>query len=432
MRHPYAAAPTLPSDQKQIGGKILSLFQKILQNDLIADTNAPMTKDGCRLALRHCRRWDIDDRSIEVSHITTSESQGYGMLLLASMAGFKEAGDSPQWICGCGSLQDYFNAMLRTVLAFPSVIGEGNRLFAWELFGYPREGDNQTGYRETDGLKTAPFTRDPQTGDCATDGDMDVIYALLLADRQWGSCGMYNYRQIALDMLECLWDYCVHKEYRTLLVGDWASGRSGILGSAVRVSDIIPSHIKAYAKFDRKHDWQSVADAVYGVIGDLCEDRPNGLLPDFAVREDGKWKAPDGTIMEGDDGAYSYNSCRVPWRLGTDYLLCGDTPVGSRSLYEAIIQPLDTFAKTYTGGDLDRLGPLRLDGTPLGRPDPGVFAAPFLVTAAAGGNQDWADTVWGWRGLDKYNGDNYGDYIKLLSMLAAAGYGWFPDSDMVY
>jgi hypothetical protein len=405
--------------------KISALFRQILQNDLIVDANAPADKNRFRLVFRHCQQWAIDDNSIEVSHITTSESHGYGMLMLVVMAGREEALDfAPgQWICGCGCLQDYFNAMLRTVQAFPSVVGKDNRLFAWELFGYPKEGDNRTGYRQEDGYKTAPFIRDPESGDCATDGDMDIIYALLLADKQWGS-GAVDYKQIALLMLESLWDYCVHKEYHTLLLGDWARGRPGPLGSAVRVSDIIPGHIKAYAEADKAHDWRKVSDAVYGVIGDLYEGKEtqNGLLPDFAVRTDGKWKAPEGKILEGDDGAYSYNACRVPWRLGSDYLLYGDTAIGNSSLYEMAIRPLNAFAKAYTGGDLDRLGPLTLNGVPLEGPDPAVFAAPFLVTAAAASEEypDWLDTVWRWPGMERYNGDNYGDYLKLLSMLAAS------------
>jgi endo-1,4-beta-D-glucanase Y len=398
--------------------KIITMFRRILQNDLIIDANSPADKDGFRMVLRHCKWWAIEDGSIEVSHITTSESQGYGMMILAHMAAFEEALGLNRWILGCGCLQDYYNAMLRTVQAFPSIADPDKRLFAWELLGCPRDGDDRTGYRQNDGCKSAPFSRDDESGDCATDGDMDIIYSLLIADKQWGSNGRYNYKQIALDMLKSLWNYCIHPKYRSLLLGDWAASRTGtVLGDATRISDIIPGHLKAYAEADQAHDWQSVLDAVYGVIRDLCDDNPhkNGLLPDFAVREGGRWKAPAGKILEGDDGAYSYNACRVPWRLGTD-----------GSLQELIVKPLNAFVKTYTNGDLDRLGPLSLDGAPIDGPDSAVFAAPFLVTAAAGGDKAWLNELWSWPGLVEYNGDNYGDYIKLLSMLTAAGLTGLP------
>ena len=429
----HTSVPMLPSNIKT-GEKIIALFKQILLNDLIIDTNAPAQKDKFRMVFRHCQQWDIEDGSIDVSHITTSESHGYGMMILAFMAGCEKAVNllPGQWLCGCSRLQDYYDAMLRTVLEFPSVMGKNNRLFAWELFGYPADKKNKTGYRDTNGIKTAPFTRDPNRGDCATDGDMDIIYSLLLADKQWGN-GKYNYKQTALDMLDDLWKYCVHKEHKTLLLGDWVSGGKGALASAVRVSDIIPAHLKVYADADKNHDWRKVLDAIYNVIGDLCGSKKNqnGLLPDFAVWKDGKWKAPKKTILEGDDGAYSYNACRVPWRLGSDYLLCGDTSIGASSLFNLIIKPLDDFAKEFTKGDLDLLGAFNLDGSLLDGNDPETFASPFLVTAAAScsankANQDWVNKLWSWRGLDEYNGDNYGDYVKLLSMLTAAGHTWLP------
>jgi endo-1,4-beta-D-glucanase Y len=422
----YAVEPALPTGIKT-DEKIIRLFRQILLNDLIIDTNAPAVKGKFRMVFCHCQKWILD----EVSHITTSESHGYGMMILAYMAGCEEdLGLLPgQWICGCDNLQDYFDAMLRTVQAFPSVIGKNNRLFAWELLGYPADGKNKTGYKKADGISSAPFSRDSESGDCATDGDMDIICALLLADKQWGSGGMYNYKQIALDMLDSLWDYCVHKEHHTLLLGDWASSRGGSLGNATRLSDVITGHLKLYAETDKKHDWQKVIDANYNVIRDLCEGKKNqnGLLPDFAVWEDGKWKAPDKKILEGDDGAYSYNACRVPWRLGCDYLLYGDTKIGESSLYKMVIKPLDEFAMSFNGGNMDSLGPFNLDGTALGESDPETFAAPFIVTAVANNaSQDWVHKTWSWHGLDKYNGDNYGDYVKLLSMLAAAGNAWLP------
>lgn len=441
----YAVAPMLPSNIKT-DEKIIALFKQILLNDIIIDTNSPAAKDDFRIVFRHCQQWAIDDGSIEVSHITTSESHGYGMMILAYMAGCEEILAIPpeQWACGSNCIQDYFNAMLRTVLQFPSVIGSNNRLFAWELFGCSADGKNKTGYKEINGFKTAPFSKDPKSGDCATDGDMDIIYSLLLADKQWSSNGKYNYKQIALDMLGSLWDYCVHKEHHTLLLGDWASERSGVIGSAARISDIIPAHLKVYAEVDKKHDWQKVLGATYNIIRDLCESKScqNGLLPDFAVWENSKWKAPEKKILEGDDGSYSYNACRVPWRLGSDYLLYGDTVIGTGSLYSLIIKPLDEFANSYTKSvngndlksvynvdrhDLDRLGTFHLDGTPIEESDPETFTAPFMVTAATNKNdQNWINKFWSWSGMDMYNGDNYGDYVKLLSMLTAAGNTWIP------
>ena len=142
----YAIEPLLPSDKspEQIDYMILKLFKEILANDLIVDINGPQTKEGFRLVYRHYQEWEIEEGEIKVSHINVSESQGYGMMMLAYMAGCEESlgFSAEQWIFGCDRLQDYYNAMLRTVLAFPSITGENNHLFTWELTGYPKTGKN--------------------------------------------------------------------------------------------------------------------------------------------------------------------------------------------------------------------------------------------------------------------------------------------------
>jgi hypothetical protein len=364
------------------------------------------------------------------------------MMMIAYMAGSEEALglSEDEWRNGSTGLKDYFDAMLRTVIAFPSVHRPGSTLFTWKLVGRFVEGS---------GNKEAAFVR-ISNGNSATDGDMDIIYALLLADKQWGGGTKFNgrsYKDIALDMLADLWQFCVHDEYHTLLFGDWAKTASRHSGNT-RPSDFILSHLAAYREADPAHDWQKVIDATLGVIKEIREaelalGHDNGLLPDFVIRGENGWEVPPGQVLERPtDNAYDYNSVRVPWRLGTYYMLFGDTPIGDKSLYEYIIRPIDEFAQEYSGGDIGTLGRARMSGTPIGTPDPATFAAPFLVTAAARGrDQDWVNAFYdGWTewrdidgswqevpvGLYSWRNDYYGDYIKILSLIVANGYWWAP------
>jgi hypothetical protein len=431
----YAVTPMMPNNktQKILEDTIISLFRNILLNDLIVDSNAPQTRDEFRMVIRHSQEWEVNEGTTEVSHINVSESQGYGMMIMAYMAGCEEklTFSENNWIFGCTSLKDYYDAMLRTVIAFPSVIA--SRLFTWELFGFPSGEGSKTGYKTANGIKTAPFTPDSGGGDCATDGDMDIIYSLIIADRQWGSVGKYNYINIAKNMLDDLWDYCVHDEYQTLLLGDWAKNLAyDISANASRPSDFIISHLKTYREVDPDHNWQAVIDATYNIIkeirnGQNAAGNKNGLMPDFVIRGESGWEIPSENFIEDYDGDFSYNACRIPWRLGTDYLLHGNTAIGNSSLYDLIIKPLDDFARNYTGGNHRKFGPLYMDGKPFSWTDPDLFAAPFLVTAAAAGkNQEWVNALWNFNGLAKYNGDTYGDYIKLLVMLTVSGSYWQP------
>jgi hypothetical protein len=435
----YAVEPMLASNrtEEERHGLMVGLLRDILLNNLIVDSNGPQERDSFRMVLQHSGHIENGIRNI-----TTSETHGYGMMMLAYMAGSEEQLDlSPeQWRNGSENLKDYFDAMLRTVIAFPAA-SPGSALFTWKLTGrredVKEEGDGKS-YIGEGVNKTAHFTR-VSNGNSATDGDMDIIYALMLADRQWGDETKFSgrsYKDIAIKMLEHLWLYCVHIEFYTLQLGDWA------WSSHTRPSDFILSHLKAYAEFDPGHDWQKVLDATLGVIKDIRDaenaaGRVNGLLPDFVIRGEGGWEVPPGRVLERNtDNCYSYNSCRVPWRLGTYYLLYGDTPIGDKSLYEYVIKPIELFSFEYSDGEIENFSQARMDGTRIGTNNPSLFAAPFLVTsAAAWRDQDWVDAYYGsweeWRDgelienkIGKWNGDHYGDYIQLLALIAANGYWW--------
>lgn len=449
----YAVQPLQPQNKttQQVDGMIIDMFKEFLQNDLIVDTNGPQNKEDFRMVIRHSLGYELSQGDIEWCHINVSESQGYGMLMMAYMAGSEAQLNLPsnEWIFGSTGLKDYYDAMLRTVQSYPSVIG--NSLFSWELNGYMGDPNKPFGYEEVNGVKKAPFTQ-PADGDSATDGDMDIIYSLLLADKQWGSNGRYDYLQIALDMLDDLWTYCVHDTYNTLLLGDWAkTSDDPALQGATRPSDFIISHLKAFRDADSSHNWQAVIDATYGVIGDIIASETSqnhnyGLLPDFAVRNaNGTWEVAPADLLEGSDNTFAYNACRVPWRLGTDYLLFGDYSNANYSLYSDVIEPLNGFAGSK---GIENLGPVELDGTGGGESDlfnwtePDLFATPFLVTAAAAQDQTLVDgfytgwTTWkdiggdNWQpfevGISTYDGDTYGDYIQFLVMLMASGNWWQP------
>ena len=102
------------------------------------------------------RRW----RRRRAGNLTVSEAHGYGMLLAALMAGHDPArADRSSTAC-----TRYFRD-------HPSGITPS--LMAW----YQNKScENVEGT------------------DSASDGDLDIAYALLLADKQWGSCGAIDYR----------------------------------------------------------------------------------------------------------------------------------------------------------------------------------------------------------------------------------------------
>jgi hypothetical protein len=183
-------------------------------------------------------------------------------------------------------------------------------------------------------------------------------------------------------------------------------------------------HLKVFAALDPENNWQGLIDDTYTGLLNIMnkQDPPNGLLPDFVViSEDGVWSAPTGRILESaNDGDYHWNACRVPWRLGVDTLFSGTTPVS-----ELAVKRLNEMQAEWANGDFRRIRGRKLDGT-QNSPSGSAFSAPALIPAAIYGPQDWFDAGWTYVTELAWQGNKYGDYIVLLTMIAASGNEWSP------
>jgi len=199
------------------------------------------------------------------------------------------------------------------------------------------------------------------------------------------------------------------------------------------------SHFKAWKAFDTNpnNNWQLMIDATYKIIRDITQlqNPVNGLLPDFAHvnRVTGVWsRVPDGVQWlesANADSQYAFNAMRIPWRLGTDYLLYGDTPIGNTSLLQTCLQPLHNFLMRGFNGNVWDLwtipGISRLDGS--GAAHTGAMCVPpVLVSAAAVGTPTQVEALWQFV-MQNRTTDSYSEYYAILSMIAASGNWWTPE-----
>ena len=444
----YAVERVMPTNrtQDEMNQDVINQFKKNLRDYVIEPGTANSDNpDEFRMALRHS-----SGGGASPMQITCSESMGYGMLMLALMAGSDEyfidnatANQNLQTIGGVQlSIKDYFDGMFRTLMAFPSSGTGGSpsgrgKLMAWELVSTdPNNASINFPWKDTGSSASS-----------ATDGDMDMIAALLIADKQWGSDGRYDYNAYAQDMMRDMWRQIIdHNGSRTpyyyhMKVGNWVG--TGSRSNGTRPSDFILSHLKAYEALDTNpaNEWQKTIDVTYKAIADITQKQTtvNGLLPGFAAvdRATGIWDHVENGVswLEGtSDSRYDYNACRVPWRLATDYLLYGDTtiatdrPIGTTSLLNTCLQPLHNFLLgTASGNTAGTFSGIRrnfyMDGT-SGSNGNTSYRAPVLVSAAAVGTP--AQMTDGWnlcRGIN-HTGDFYGDYINILSMITASGNYW--------
>jgi endo-1,4-beta-D-glucanase Y len=320
--------------------------------------------------------------------MTVSEGHGYGMLITAIMAGHD------------ARAQELFDGLYKVFRAQPSNINR--QLMAWAI---------------------GSDCKAIQPANSATDGDLDIAFALLLANRQWGSAGAIDYAGEARKVIAAIGASEMNATTGLPLLGDWA--RQSVLAWATRPSDFMLDHFRAFGALTGSGGWMNTVDKIYALTDTLqVKFSPDtGLLPDFVTdTQTSAPRPPNGEILESDnDDDYGWNSCRVPWRLGTDWVVSGDDRA------RLALQRMNGWIKTTTGGDPGKIiDGYRLDGGALGQGDSAAFIAPFGVAALVdAGHQAWLDAIWRWlvgHGSEGY----YADSIKLISLIVMSGNWWSP------
>lgn len=391
----YAGNSIMPNhiSQAEMDATVLRLFQEwknkyLTENPYDASQKYVWYSDGS---------WFEEETDEETGMtympITVSEAHGYGMLILALMAGLEE------------DTRDDFDDMFRYFKAHPSEINPN--LMAWQ------QGDTGTAIIDINGV------------DSATDGDMDIAYALLLAHSQWGSSGDVHYLNEAKKLINAIMDAEVNKTDWTLRIADWAT--SGKWASATRPSDWMTQHLKDYRLVSGDKRWDQVIDQTYAILNSLFKTHSTetGLIPDFVIKDGQSFiPAPPWFLESENDGDYYYNSARTPWRLGTDYLISGE----KRALEQLTTMNNWIRAKTDHTPSNIRSG-YTLDGdTELAEWEDLTFSAPFMVSAMIDqSNQQWLNKLWDYNAAPKTEDEVYfSNNIRLLSMIVASGNWWTP------
>lgn len=227
--------------------------------------------------------------------VSASEHTGYGMILFAIM------GD-----------KEKFDSLVRLYRAFER---KQNHLMGWVMT------ENFIGTIK--GL--------PEVG-TATDGDMDVAYALLMGEKQWPGQSPFDesYLQMARDMInKGVYVDLIHPDSKRIQLGDWHSDYAPYTRWVTRSSDFMLDNLRAfvlYADEDKKARFEEAIAEVYAVMDTFNKQHNNGtgLLSDFIVGEEARPAPPKFLHEDFPTGDYSENSCRLPFRLAVDYLHSGN------------------------------------------------------------------------------------------------------------
>jgi endo-1,4-beta-D-glucanase Y len=316
---------------------------------------------------------------------SSSEATGYGMILTALLAGPK----------GEPEAQKIFDGFFR--LFDKNRSGTNNALMSFSVG--PGENSHQNS---------------------ATDGDMDIAYALLLADFQWGSSGALNYRNEARRIITegIKKSEMGQASYRTTL-GDWDKN-----GWNTRSSDWMAGHMTAFQKATGDAFWGEARKTIFDLVKTMgaSYSPQTGLMPDFVVGNPAK-PAPPKFLEKDTDGEYSWNACRFPLRMAVDYAhnRSGES--------KAAMDKIARWMLGATGGNPAAIkAGYKLDGTPLVTYGHMAFAAPLIACSLADpANQDFLNKGWAYLTTIKQN-EYYGDSIALLTLLLLSGNWWAPDA----
>jgi endo-1,4-beta-D-glucanase Y len=148
----------------------------------------------------------------------------------------------------------------------------------------------------------------------ATDADEDMAFALVMADKQWGSSGALNYASLATAQITAIWN---HEVYNSNLAGPGDSWGPTNLFQDINISYFAPAYYRVFKALDGGHAWEAVTQTVFDTI-DLAltgnGNATNGLVP--------AWCGTTGTSCVSSQAGpfnYQYDSCRTPFRLGIDW-----------------------------------------------------------------------------------------------------------------
>lgn len=310
---------------------------------------------------------------------TLSEAQGYGMLITVMSANQ-----------GLGGHQE-FDQLTRYYLRHR--IGQKNSLMSW---------------RQNQKNNEMISTKAEQTS--ATDGDLDIAYALILADEHWGSKGNLNYDKLAKNLISAIKEREINSTTNLPKVGDWVNG-SGKM-NIVRTSDLMTAYFRKFASYTRDGSWTKVAQNSQNTLKNLSNQQSTGLMADFVTVSGTKLKT--GTVKPNQvasthDAQYGFNACRIPWRVAYDYQL------NRSQVSKGIVQKMCQFfanqkqiTAVYT-----------LNGKPVENYTNVAFSAPVAYAAQIVSNQTLKSRYTKVLTADIPQRDYYPATIQMLTLLAS-------------
>ncbi|HYX36406.1 MAG TPA: glycosyl hydrolase family 8 [Oligoflexus sp.] len=352
----------------------------------------------------------------ENGETSLSEGTGYGLLISAYMANASNTGKGD------------FDAILRYYKNYKkrNTKGENVGLMAWRIGANGDILDNWV----------------------APDGDLDAAFALLVADKKWGSAGEFNYKQEAIAIINSLMKWSVHNRSpgasQLIARSDMALTDQESAGSWTMSSYQTVGYFNQFKKATNDPRWLETLKAGYKMYDHFHKANPSTALTPYVLLT-----KPGTTQYSRKDGKgynFGYDSCRTPWRVGIDYLWYGNANALSARSSDGSINPqiahdmpnVNTkwLQRISEGNPMNVRSSYELNGTPSATSFVGSqrnFVSPMAVAAMVDpSNQEWLNTLYDWMRLQtpgtpytknglRASPSYFEDTVMMVNMIAVTG-----------
>jgi len=303
---------------------------------------------------------------------TVSEGIGYGMLIFVYMDNTTN------------DTQDEFDKLYNYYNKFGNK-GNEKYLMSWKIEGF---------------TSVAPSSAcgGNSCGGSATDGDLDVALALLLAHKQWGSTGTINYIQEAENLLKYIYDEQVDAQKLMKPGHHWEGQTNPCYFTTASIG--LFDQAQSAEGFSTTRNWSAVYSTSQTYLTNVQSTK--GLFPDWASQ------SITPTASSGDRGNFSWDACRTPWRIAWDYAWYGN----SKAL--DMLDKTIAFNETQSPGSV--AGPLSLSGSSIGEAYHNAAFIGGLGSAYMGSSSHQADLDAWYKELKNVD-VSYGYYAPTLQIL---------------
>ena len=249
----------------------------------------------------------------------------------------------------------------------------------------------------------------------ATDAELDVALALIIASKRWGNDGSIDYEQDAKDLIQIIKDHEVENGTNVLKPGDVWGG-----SSTTNISYFAPGYYRAYKEITGDSSWDAVADKSYEIIA--ANQEKTGAVYNLVS----DWCKADGNFSTEVSWArnqgqkYDYDASRTPWRIALDYLWSGNSDA------LAYANKCIDFINAKNG--LNNIYPgYNLDGSAFETSYKDVtFTGAYAVATMASTDQNFVNDAYS-KVVEMTTDAYFGSTLRVLYLLTLSGNFYSPD-----